>query len=98
MATSQMPGRDTSKYARHYAAASDAGRLAEIFSDSYRIALSSKTPDTARDRFALAVEAYHQIMSMSVTPRWDDHVPLKENLAPFPGVRIQVTIPGGAAP
>ena len=53
MATSQIPGHDTSQYARHYAAASDAGRLAEIFSDSYRIALSSKNPDTARDRFPL---------------------------------------------
>lgn len=66
MATSDIPARDTSKYAGHYAGAFDATRLVDIFSDSYRIALSSKNPDTARDRFALAVEAYHQIVSMSV--------------------------------
>ena len=41
-------------------------RLVEIFSDFYRIALSSKDPDTARDRFALAIETYHEIMSRSV--------------------------------
>jgi hypothetical protein len=34
---------------------------------------------------------------IAYAPRWDDDVPLKENLAPFPGVQIQVTIPGGAA-
>jgi carbamoylphosphate synthase large subunit len=62
----QIPARDTSKYAGQYAATSDPMRLVEIFSDSYRVALSSKNPDTAHDRFALAVEAYHQIMSMSV--------------------------------
>lgn len=66
MPASQIPARDTSKYAGHYAGASDALRLVEIFSDSYRIALSSKNPDTARDRFALAVEAYHEIMSRKV--------------------------------
>jgi thioesterase domain-containing protein len=38
--------------------------MVEIFVDSYKIALSSKNPDTARDRFALAVEAYHQLISM----------------------------------
>jgi carbamoylphosphate synthase large subunit len=63
MPANQIPARDTSKYAGHYAAASDVMRLVEIFSDSYRIALSSKNPDTARDRLALAVEAYHEIMS-----------------------------------
>lgn len=66
MAASQIPARDTSKYAGHYAAAFDSMRLVEIFSDSYRIALSSKNPDTARDRFALAVETYHEIMSRRV--------------------------------
>src|SRR5258706_5038646 len=38
--------------------------MAEIFGASYKIALSSKNPDTAGDRFALAVEAYHQFVSM----------------------------------
>jgi hypothetical protein len=33
---------------------------------------------------------------IAYAPRWDEDVPLKENLAPFPGVQIQVTIPGSA--
>lgn len=66
MAAFHIPARDTSKYEGHYAGAFDATRLVDILSDSCRIALSSKNPDTARDRFALAVEAYHQIVSMSL--------------------------------
>lgn len=65
MAT-QIPARNTSKYCDQYARAFDAQRIIEIFDDSHRIALSSKNPETAGDRFALAVEAYHQIMSMDV--------------------------------
>jgi hypothetical protein len=38
--------------------------MLEIFADSYKIALSSKNHETARDRFALALEAYHQFMAM----------------------------------
>jgi hypothetical protein len=60
----QVPARSTSKYAGQYAGAFDSQRLIEIFSDSCKIALSSKNPDTAGDRFALAVEAYHQLMSI----------------------------------
>lgn len=30
---------------------------------------------------------------VAYVPPWDDDVPLRENLAPFPGVQIQVTIP-----
>lgn len=63
MAT-QIPTRNTSKYAGQYAGTFDSHRIVEIFADSYRIALSSKNPDTAGDRFALAVEAYHQLMCM----------------------------------
>lgn len=60
----QVPGRDTSKYAGQYAGAFDVQRIVQIFSDSHRIALSSKSPHTASDRYALAVEAYHQLMCM----------------------------------
>jgi hypothetical protein len=63
---SSIPARATSKYAEQYARTVDSQRIVEIFADSHRIALSSKNPETARDRFALAVEAYHQIMSMPV--------------------------------
>jgi hypothetical protein len=60
----QIPARNTSKYAGHYAGTLGSQRMVEIFADSYRIALSSKNLNTAGDRFALAVEAYHQFMSM----------------------------------
>jgi hypothetical protein len=60
----QIPPRNTSKYAGHYAGTLGSQRMVEIFADSYKIALSSKNPNTAGDRFALAVEAYHQFMSM----------------------------------
>jgi hypothetical protein len=63
MAT-QIPPRNASKYAGHYARTLGSRRMLEIFADSYKIALSSKNPETAKDRFALAVEAYHQFMSM----------------------------------
>ncbi len=64
--STQIPDRSTSKYYQQYAGTFDAQRIMEIFADSNRIALSSKKPDTAGDRFALAVEAYHQLMSMSM--------------------------------
>jgi hypothetical protein len=60
----QIPARNSSKYAGQYAGTLGSQRIVEIFADSYKIALSSKNPDTAVDRFALAVEAYHQLMSM----------------------------------
>ena len=36
-------------------------------SDSYKIALASKKPDTARERFELAIEAYHQLISLGIS-------------------------------
>ena len=63
----QIPTRNTSKYAGQYAGTLSSQRMVEIFADSYKIALSSKNPDTASDRFALAVEAYHQFISMEAT-------------------------------
>jgi len=62
--TTPIPTRNTSKYSGQYAGTLGSQRMVEIFADSYKIALSSKNPDTAGDRFALAVEAYHQFMSM----------------------------------
>jgi len=64
--TIQIPARNTSKYSGRYSGSFDYHRIIEIFVDSHRIALSSKNPNTAGDRFALAVEVYHQIMSMKV--------------------------------
>jgi hypothetical protein len=62
----QIPARSTSKYCDQYVGTFDAQRIFEIFADSNRIALNSKNPKAAADRFALAVEAYHQLMSMSI--------------------------------
>lgn len=59
-----IPTRESSKYAGQYVGTLGSQRMVEIFADSYKIALSSKNPITARDRFDLAVEAYHQFMSM----------------------------------
>jgi hypothetical protein len=62
----KIPARSTSKYCEQYVGTFDAQRVFEIFTDSNRIALSSKNPETACDRFALAVETFHQLMSMSI--------------------------------
>ncbi len=61
-----IPDRSTSRYAGHYARAVDPQRLLQILADSSGIALNSKAPSTARARFELAVEAYHQLMSMTL--------------------------------
>ncbi|HVZ79151.1 MAG TPA: ATP-binding protein [Gemmatimonadaceae bacterium] len=34
---------------------------------------------------------------IALVPRWDDDIPLEENLSPFPGAQVQVTIPERAA-
>jgi hypothetical protein len=60
----QIPPRSASKYAGQYSSTLGSQRVAEIFVDSYKIALTSKNPETARDRFDLAVETYHQFMAM----------------------------------
>ena len=62
--TNPIPSRETSRYSGHYARSIDSGRLIAIFRDSVRIAMESKRPDTARARFELAVELYHQLVSM----------------------------------
>src|ERR1700704_6527436 len=82
----QIPPRNTSKYAGHYAGTLGSQRMVEIFADSYKIALSSKNPETAGDRFALAVEAYHQFMSMesSAEPRAAVQQAMEELVELFP--------------
>jgi hypothetical protein len=64
LVAAKIPARTSSKYAGQYAGTASSQRMVEILADSCRIALSSKRPDTAGDRFALAVEAYHQLTSM----------------------------------
>lgn len=65
MATS-IPPRSSSRYSGQYARTIDAQRMLEIFTDSVNIARSSKNPDTATARFELAIEAYHQAVSMPI--------------------------------
>jgi len=62
----KIPSRNESKYSGQYASAFDPQRIMQIFDDSQKIALSSKNPDTAGDRFELAVETYHQLLSMGL--------------------------------
>jgi hypothetical protein len=62
----QIPDRSTSRYAGHYARAVDPQRLIQILSESHAVALNSQVPSTAQARFELAVEAYHQLMAMTL--------------------------------
>jgi hypothetical protein len=66
MTPHEIPERSTSRYAGQYAQSIDPQRLLEIFTDSRKIALNSKDPATAGSRFELAVEAYHQLMSVGL--------------------------------
>jgi hypothetical protein len=61
---SSIPSRSSSRYAGQYSGTIDAQRMLEIFTDSLKIALSSKNPETAILRYELAIEAYHQAVSM----------------------------------
>jgi hypothetical protein len=61
-----IPERTSSRYAGQYARALDPQRMLEILDDSLKIALGSKNPETARARFDLAIEAYHQVVSLGL--------------------------------
>lgn len=66
MTPQAIPERSITRYAGQYARSVDPRRLLEILTGSHKIALNSKDPDTARARFELAVEAYHQLLSMGL--------------------------------
>jgi len=61
-----IPPRTASRYCGQYEGTLDPQRILEIFSDSHKLALSSKNPETAVTRFELAIEAYHQAVSMPI--------------------------------
>ena len=65
--TSSIPSRTFSRYSGQYAGTIDSQRMLEIFTDSLNIALSSKNPETATSRYELAIEAYHQAVSMPLS-------------------------------
>lgn len=59
-----VPARSSSRYAGHYDRCDDAPRLLEILTESVDLALSSRVRATAQERFELAVELYHQLISL----------------------------------
>ena len=67
MSLHPIPDRSRSRYAGQYAESVFPDRLFEIFADSERLAMTSKNPDTAGTRFDLAVEVYHQLMSLKLS-------------------------------
>ena len=76
---SPIPPRSSSRYFGQYAGTIDAQRMLEIFTDSVKIALSSKNPETAVSRYELAVEAYHQAVSMPLAA--ETRVSLNDSMA-----------------
>src|SRR5690554_3385098 len=63
-----IPRREESSYAYQYSNDyADPQRIIEIYTDSVTLALSSKNQETATNRYWLAVETYHQLMSMPLS-------------------------------
>lgn len=61
-----IPERATSRYAGQYENSRDVERLFQVLRDSLQIALESKVEETARSRYDLALECYHQLASMGL--------------------------------
>jgi len=59
-----IPPRTSSRYCGQYCRSEDVHRLIEILTESSKIAVESKKPDTAQTRYELAIEAYHQILAL----------------------------------
>ncbi|MEM6673112.1 MAG: DUF4011 domain-containing protein [Planctomycetota bacterium] len=62
----QIPERAASRYAGRYSSSSDVAQLFETLRDSIRIALESSDEETARARYDLAIECYHQLESLDL--------------------------------
>jgi len=59
-----IPPRTSSRYCGQYSRTEDVQRLIQILTDSSKIAVESKDPETAQTRYELAIEAYHQIFAL----------------------------------
>ncbi len=59
-----IPPRTSSRYYGQYSTAGDVHRLIQILMESCKISVESKKPDTAQDRYDLAIEAYYQILTL----------------------------------
>ena len=69
-----IPDRSTSRHANQYADVTDSNRLAQIFRESGEMAVISKNPAIAHDRFDLALEAYYQLRSLPLAQNFRDSV------------------------
>lgn len=63
--------------------------MLEIFSDSVRLALESKNPDTAESRYMLSLAAYHEIVAHAAPSPDLDHVThlMRRVVALFPSMK-----------
>lgn len=74
-----IPERSSSRYAFQYAGVVDVQRLRQILAESMSLALNSQNVDTATTRFELAIEAYHHLQSLPLSP--SDRQVLQESMA-----------------
>lgn len=61
-----IPDRKERQYSGHYSRVVDVDRLIQVFQESGKLAVESRKPDTAHSRYDLAIECYHQIMSLRI--------------------------------
>jgi hypothetical protein len=62
-----IPERKESQYFGQYSRVVDVDRLIQIFQESGKLAVESRNPETARSRYDLAIECYHQLMSLHIS-------------------------------
>lgn len=79
MAPNEIPERSTSSYAGQYARCVDPQRLIQILTESMALALNSQNPDTAGSRYELAIEAYHQLLTLPLPA--SDRVQIQASMA-----------------
>ncbi|MEM9379498.1 MAG: DUF4011 domain-containing protein [Planctomycetota bacterium] len=70
----QIPERDASRYRGRYERTADVHRLFEILRDSIEVALSSRDEETARARYDLALECYHQLLTLDLPPEIEERL------------------------
>lgn len=63
----EIPARTSSRYNGQYAGSVDPQRLKQIFTESMTLALHSQNAETATSRFDLAIEAYHQLLTLPLS-------------------------------
>ena len=61
-----FPERKESQYSGQYSLGVDVERLLQIFEESGNLAVNSRNPETAHSRYELAIECYHQLMTLHI--------------------------------